>query len=1438
MEPQEQTSSPGHLRQTHSHIAQDRIANDHAATPIPDTNTITETSISKQQLIEDDHASSASRKVEASTATLSSPSSPISQSTSTTPSIPSAPMFTRIPGTPPTNPPPRFFTRPYRRPLDHSHHHSSSHGAGYLNSQGSASLGVRSAFKDFVVPAQIILFFSILNALWPTLVRIVTTAIEFLVLVLSSYSACARHSDNCYFLEPLLPDGQEGAYAVTIQWTLRIVFCFLFIGGFTIISKRMEKVWSTLLSNRQRPRSFWSPDNVIPWVISRPGAFLSFIERLLPWKFSRSLRQSTPTRSGHRHRRKASGLQSDDQHYSSSTKSRTNPISTSFRSGLDPRRSNFSSCVDTDAFSAGSGSESRPRSKKSKKSRGPDETTLRETSSMPRSPLHNQTPPIEQTNPESSGLSPPSESSLLAGSPSDFTPGTTSLNNMPVTTATTTSSSSKTGKNNTTIPLATGTSSGIVYETGDDDDFISTDRRRRRRAKGLKTNLDAHSSESLIKPIPCPQEEKDTSNNSQSNQSTVSTRSSPIPDTSKAMGSKISATNKSNTTSSAQSTNTSSSTNVSQDTHVPQKNTVHQNQNVLSTGITSHRNDVKTRNPNHKSAQSKRKDDVDSQSKASSIRTTASTALSPTTPTTIVDSVQDTGYIHPLHALNSTSPIVRLKPSHKRSQSVQLPSVSPWKIPSAGIGASTGLNNTKNEGVSSLKQVTSPVNHKNTSTEVSIGSLSSSGTTPFATANSTESNKSVAAEPGNYDLFGPSSGWYSPFQSGLDISIESDQEKGKHGSRSTTRPRVKADLSSLQLQRPIAGPFLQPSSFFESSPRTPRIMPFSQHHRAASHGFGSAAGVVTGVGSGIGVSLNGNEDWSVRTRSSSIAAPMTPLLESDCVDPMDYFGGSRSASSSRRGSIENNLTESLLSGRARMFASPNSSFGSSQLLQNDVESVQSSVKASGDPRQPSLLGSNFLSSNHFSVPINNRAQAATTAHSSASNSPVLDGQRTLELPMTMMNPTPISTLTTSSGVTGSSLSDVTFEPTTTAMPLMTGMTGMTGMGVATGSTSTTAFVNPWETNHPYKSHSHTVSDTFLPFGLASSNISNHSSNTHDHQLLAEQDRQSSLLQLMNGGRSAGSSIDLGNARDIDPRIGSQLQQHQWDDDESEAIRRGFMFPNLAHHTNLGPTSSLPLHSSDFNSKGNGNTGGFHPFASVEMSLAAMANQPPPLLQEEPRYDFVDLSISDLKNKRGGFASENVSSVGTTSTGSSSGTSGIISAPLSLLSSTGAPRATAVNVGGGTEGSEKKPRERGLRHGRSRSGHHKSASLGSFFSSIPPTNTMSSSSSGAISSVSGGNNEQHGSLGLQYNTVGGGSGVGLEASQPSGGRSFNHGHSRLGRGTVTDGKDGEFRRSRASTGADQPQDAGNCNLGASRNMDGSTRAKRVPKKEHQILTQTP
>ncbi|KAF9128062.1 hypothetical protein BGW39_005371 [Mortierella sp. 14UC] len=949
-------------------------------------------------------------------------------------------------------------------------------------------------------------------------------------------------------------------------------------------------------------------------------------------------------------------------------------------------------------------------------------------------------------------------------------------------------------------------------------------------------------------PTPCPQEEKEGTSNSQSNPAAGSTRSSPVPDAPKALN------NTTNTSSSAtahtqSTTQPTTSTSTSQDDHTPQKTAGSQNKQLAPSGSNPQRQDNRTRNQQHQktASQSRRKDETETYPKVHVTPTSTNSNYLPAPSTSeSQDPEPHSGFVHPLHALNSTSPIVRLKPSHKRSQSAQIPAASPWSIPhtAAGSAAAAGAGNVKIAGGSSLNQMTLPVNLSTGPIDSYTASSPLSTTTPTTKATLAENKKQEASGSGDYDLFGPSSGWYSPFQSGLDITIESDQEKGRHGSRSVARPRVKVDVATLQSQsRPTLGPFLPASSFFESSPRTPRIMPFSQHHRGDRLGFGSAAESVPSTGFGAG--LSGNEDWSVRTRSSSIAAPMTPLLESDCVDPMDYFGGSRSASSSRRGSIENNLTESLLSGRARMFASSESSFGSAHMSQSGAGPGQQSVSSSGILSQPSLLGNSFLTPHHFSATISSRIQAAANAaHSSASNSPVSGGQRSLELPVTMTNSTAAtSAISTNTHGTGSLLSEVGFKPATTATPIMAGATGSTSTSAS--SSSTMAFVNPWETNYPYKSSAHTMSDTFLPFELGSSGLSNSSSSNLDHQFQAEQDRQSSLLRLMNAGSggSGGSSIDLGNGGDMDSRIGSQLQQHSRDDNESEAIRRGFLFPNLAHHSGVGSTSSLPLLSTDL-SGGGGSTGVFHPFTSVEMSLAAAANQPPPPMQEEPKYDFVELSIPDLSRKRGGGGGsvlEGVSSTSPAATGSLNGAGGLMSSSSLSLTGAGASRGT----GGGIEVGEKKHRERGARHGRSRSGHHKSASLGSFFPPFPPVSTSSSLPPGTGSTVyGGGGGDHHGSLGIQGNTAGGTGLEALQSSSTSSGRHHNHGYSRLGRG-AGGSKEGESRRSRASTGVEQQDMGGGTSGGSgggshsrnsSRHFDGSSngnnRGKRVPKKDQQ------
>ncbi|KAF9982214.1 hypothetical protein BGZ75_006390 [Mortierella antarctica] len=801
-----------------------------------------------------------------------------------------APSPSRLPGTPPANPPPRFFTRPYRRPLDHSHHHhGSTHGSGHGGGQSSSSIGVRSAFKDFVVPAQIILVCSILNALWPTMLRIVTTTLEFLVLVLSSYSACARRSDDCYFLEPLLNDGQEAIYVGTIQWALRSVFSILFLGALVFISKKLqtlegtsmsvlkhqrqsrikrihfrnnksgwlEVIWSALMNNRRRPRSFWSLDNIWSWIMTYPNLLWRLAQRIFPWRITRSS-QSRSSQNTRHYRKTTSAISpTAGAHQYSGPSTAKDDCSAAI--GTSPKYTQkvpSLNAVDTDTVSAGSGSESRAKAK---------------TKSRKAKPLQGKA---------AMSLSRSSSGSMLGSPDSTTSPGANlQLDPKPILVP-------KLDLNDRVLSTV-GMVSQTITEGADDDDFISTDRRRRRKTKSLKINSAANSTESLLK-------------------------------------------------------------------------------------------------------------------------------------------------------------------------------------------------------------------------------------------------------------------------SGLDISIESDQEQGKHGSRSVTRPkpRIQVDLVGTQ-NKPSLGSFLPPSSFFESSPRTPRIMPFSQHNRNP------------------GSSTLETEDWSVRTRSSSIAAPMTPLLEADCMDPMDYFGGSRSANSSRRGSVENNLTESLLSGRARMFAN----IGSAGTMSHGI-SQDFATSSPVDTNNTLLSGGGFLSSRLKPTGVSSPLAAFASA------TPPMAGQSSLDTP----------TLTDSSLTTGS----------LDAAPV---------------------FVNPWESNYPYRSN-HTVSETFLPFGSSSGPGGIDQGADQGAEQGVDQgvdlDRQSSLLRLMNGNYVNGSSGTGGNTGGMNVLFKAPPSEN-----EIDSIRKGFHRPDHARH------SGLPLQQLDVTS--------FRPFASVEMSLAAAANQPPPL-QEDPQYDLLEWTLQHQLSKPSNKAS--------------------------------------------------------------------------------------------------------------------------------------------------------------------------------------------------------
>ncbi|KAG0047183.1 hypothetical protein BGZ83_007731 [Gryganskiella cystojenkinii] len=698
--------------------------------------------------------------------------------------------------------------------------------------------------------------------------------------------------------------------------------------------------------------------------------------------------------------------------------------------------------------------------------------------------------------------------------------------------------------------------SNAVYETAEDDDFISTqDRRRRRRAQ--KVNSASNSLESLPK------------------SSTIPRETEPKP------------THISESTSS--SSVFSNSSKDAQPSSPADNLTAEQRATTL---------------------QPPAQDQTSHVTLPPKVLKDSKSAMAPSTSGTSKKKAHEVTFAHPIQALNSTSQIVRTKPSHKRSQSAQLPSSSPWSAPPSGTNF-----------VKTASGSTSTLNHVSPSTLIQAQEKSTTSTT---------SGKDIlnATEAKGYNLFGHSSSiWYSPFQSGLDITIESDHEQGKHGSRSLNRPRIQIDNGNKSKgpNRPSLG-FLPASSFFESSPRTPRIMPFSQHHTNQNTGYGL-------------------EDWSVRTRSSSIAAPLTPLLETDCMDPMDYFGGSRSASSSRRGSVENNLTESLLSGKARMFASSGLDTGSS--------SPRSIQESSTQSHQQSLSeGRDFLSPSFSTLSL---SPPSSEGHS-ASNLQGIDH----------------SNLITQLPSVSSTFMQQQEEEEDDVAPV---------------------FVNPWESNYPYRS-THTMSETFLPFStstmlppVAESSL-----------LSGKPDRQTSLLNLMNGSvggnglRSARGSFDTGN-NNTSSVIGGPVDHlaPKASEDEKAAIRQGFLFPNLGGLTPLGPID-LPNPTTSTT---------FRPFASLEMSLAAAANQPPPLF-DDPHYDTVELTMKD-------FAT-------------------------SSSSATRRRGGTKQQHHDGESGSEKKPKER---HRRNRSGHHKSASLGSFFPPFPPPSNLAENATPGIQSNPGG-----------------------------------------------------------------------------------------------------
>ncbi|KAG0024889.1 hypothetical protein BGZ80_000017 [Entomortierella chlamydospora] len=704
------------------------------------------------------------------------------------------------------------------------------------------------------------------------------------------------------------------------------------------------------------------------------------------------------------------------------------------------RRTGASSAVDTDAFSAGSGSESKTRSKtKTRKSKG-TEDVIQHSNFQPGMDSAGQSTSPSTSLSNAAELTVPVTTTEVVSSRTPMTATTA------ISTSISTAATSNIEDNSTFTKEAT---TNAIYETADDGEFISTDRRRRRKAKGIKGSAGSNSSDSLIKTKTSPSmDQKSTS----PNVDTTSQQADLPPPVVHS---------------------TKSNPDVTISRSAPQESFALQKQ----TGDRVQRqNKSKTHSVGNVSTLPK------------------STAMS-NDKDGLLRPPPNNAFVHPLHALNSTSSIPQ--------------SVAP--------------------------------NGKQTPSSNLIQTTTSTDTREISAANSSPEQ----TEP---------SIWYSPFQSGLDISIESDREQGKHGSRPLSKPRIQTSTVGTQ-----GKPYLPPSSFFQSSPRTPWIMPFSP-------------------------AFNNNapepEDWSIRTRPSSVAAPMTPLLETDCLDHTDYFGGSRSANSSRRGSVENNLTESLLSGRIRMFPPTMSS----------VSSGSNSV----------IMSEGSYLSPHFS-------SAIVPPVLNSVNSPT-HGQSPLGSPT----------------MTANNTSDAVADTAST-------------------------FVNPWDPNFSYSSN-HTSVETFLPLSAS-----------YSLGRVSDRDRQSSLLRLMNGDGGVGATSH---------------------DDEKEAILRGFLLPDLTQHAHA------PLTSTEGSN--------FQPFASVEMSLAAVVNQPSQPTGDH-KYDTTELGMPDPVRMQ---------------------------LPLEESSPTTSTR---------QESSEKKPR---YRHGRTNSGHHKSSSLGSFFTPFPSASeTFDGSTLGAQASTS-------------------------------------------------------------------------------------------------------